>query len=50
MWRPCSGVGITSGPPDTQANVTESPDAMLITGGNAASNMPKRTVCGEEAR
>ncbi len=44
------GSGITSGPPETQATTTWSPDATVSTGGNAASKIPKRTVSGAEFR
>ncbi len=41
--------GSISGVPDRHSSVTVSPESMVSDGGNAASNMPHRTVSGEAA-
>ena len=50
MVRPMLSGGSTAVWPDTHCTVTRSPDWMVNTGGNLASNWPNRTVSGEAAR
>ncbi len=45
--KPALAGGITSSRPETHCTTTVSPDSIVITGGNVASNTPIRTVCGE---
>ena len=44
------GGGITSSRPETHCTSTESPDSIVWTGGNSASNTPIRTVSGAARR
>ena len=46
MRKPEPGGGITSGAPETHSSTTVSPELTVSSGGNAASNMPQRTVSG----
>jgi hypothetical protein len=50
MVSPDDAGGSTSLRPETHSRTTVSPDSTVSTGGNAASNMPRRMVAGVGGR